>query len=202
MNDKERILMAILDRLSITQTLCLHGSAEAQFTGRDGHEYVHFGGYDDRNVQAGDLVLAMTGGLSDWKVGWVHEVIDGSTCIIREIGSNRLCNYGNERFVRIVGMDSSLLLEMDEYDFDQKVRKAFRRGDEYVYRYGGVEFREGGVAVIWIREVFGGLDLKKTSQPFSVEIKWDKKTSIKAILDAMRAGGYGTREFEKKEVHA
>jgi len=199
MNDKERILMTILENLSFTQTLALHGYDEAKFrkddTGND--EYVHFGGYNDRPVQKGDLVLCCTTNVHDWKIGWVHEVTSNDTCVIREIGSNRLCNVSNERFTRIVGLNKSLLLEGDEYIFQQKVMRAFRKGDEYLYRFGGVEFPEDGVAEIWIREVFGGIG--KPSQPFSFAMKWNKRTSVKRILKTMRENGYGTRKFEPVE---
>lgn len=198
MNDRERILMQIIDKLSLTQTLCLRGNDEAKFIDRDGSVYVHFGAYNDRPIQKGDLVLAETGRVSDWKVGWVHEVIDGSTAVIREIGSYRLCNYGNERFTRIVGMHPSLLLEGDEYEFQQKVFKAFHRGDEYMYRFGGVEFRPDHTAEIFVREAFGGHKLNQESIPFSFSMKWDKRTSVKKILEAMREHGYGTREFKYK----
>jgi hypothetical protein len=136
--------------------------------------------------------------VSDFKVGWVHQVVDSSTCVIREIGSNRLCNYGNEKFTRIVGMHTSQLLEGQEYIFQQKVVRAFRKGHEYMYRFGGVDF-EQHYATIWIREAFGGFDLKNPSKPFSFSMAWNSKTSVKRILEAMRENGYGTREFEQKE---
>lgn len=196
MNDKERILMLILSRMSFTQTLCLRGNQEKQFADKDG-QYVHFGCYDDRPVEKGDLVMAQTGSVGDWKIGWVHQVISFDTCVIREIGSDRLCNYSNERFVRIVGMEPSLLLEGEEYIFEQKVKAAFHKGDKYIYRFGGVDFKENNVAEIWIREVFGGFNPKNPSKPFSFTMKWTKRTTVKKILETMYAHGYGTREFEK-----
>lgn len=195
MNDKERILMLILDRLNLTQGLCLQGYKEEIFKDKsDGHEYVHFGAYDDRPVQKGDLVIAQTGSVCDWKIAWVHQVISYDTCVLREIGSNRLCTWGNERFCRIVGMHESLLLEGEQYIFEQKVIKAFHKGDEYWYRFGGVDFVENNIARIWIREAFGGI--KDKSKPFSCELKWNKKTSIKKILETMQENGYGTRKFD------
>lgn len=198
MNDKERILMSVLERLYFTQVLCLRGDQESKFRDSvDRREYVHFGAYDDRPIQKGDLVLAQTGRVSDWKIAWVHEVVSFDTCILREIGSNRLCNWGNEKFIRIVGVDSSVLLEQDQYIFQQKVIKAFSKGNEYLYRFGGVEFPQDGVAMVWIREAFGGIG--KPSKPFSFEMKYNKKTSVKKILESMISNGYGTKEFEKLE---
>lgn len=198
MNDRERILMNIIDRLATTQVLCRGGQKESDFVDKDGSIYVHFGCWDDRPVQKGDLVLAQTGNLSDYKIGWVYQVVDKSTCVVREIGSNRLCNYGNEKFTRIVGMHPSQLLEGREYIFQQKVIRAFRKGDEYIYRYGGVDFY-GNKATIWIREAFGGFVRGKEAVPFSFVMSWNSKTSVKRILETMRENGYGTRAFEHRE---
>ncbi len=197
MNDKERILMNILSNMYFTQIVRLKGDRECMFD--DGNsEYVHFGGYDDRPIQRGDLVLCQTTGLHDWKIGFVHQVIDSQACIIREIGGNRTCNVSNERFVRIAGIPDDSLLEGDEYIFKQKVLQAFHRGDEYMYRFGGVDFLAEHIARIWIREAFGGVlgGKGKMSTPFSFEMKWNKRTSIKLILETMRENGYGTRDFE------
>lgn len=96
-------------------------------------------------------------------------------------------------------MHESLLLEGDEYIFDKKVERAFHKGGEYVYRYGGVDFLENQTVRIWIREVFGGMFHGKESKPFSFEMKWNKRTSVKKILESMRENGYGTRNFELVE---
>lgn len=191
MTDKERILMTILNRMHYTQILCLFGIREAQFADGD-NQYVHFGGYDDRPVQPGDLVLCNTTGIHDWKIGWVHE-ISGDIHTIREIGSDRLCNISNETFTRIAGLDPSDVLEGDEYSFREKVIKAFRRGDEYMYRFGGVDFLPDKVARVWVREAHGGFG--RPSKPFSFEMRWNKKTTIAGILRAMIENGYGTRKF-------
>lgn len=193
MNDKERILMTILERMSMTQTLCLRGNQEKQFQDKDG-QYVHFGCYDDRKVQAGDLVMAFTGPVSDWKIAWVDQVISDNECVLREIGSHRLCRWSNEQFKRIVGLDSSLLLEGDQYQFQIKVMRVFRKEDQYWYRFGGIDFLPNQIARIWIREAFGGI--RNPSKPFSFEMPWNKRISLKKITEAMYANGYGTRKFE------
>ena len=61
---------------------------------------------------------------------------------------------------------------------------------------------EGNEAVIGVREVFGGALSGAGSEPFYVRLVWSKKTSVKAILAAMRAGGYGTHKFIKVEQSA
>ena len=205
LSDRERILMAIIDRLSATFTLapaCRNrGWSSDGFKDSYGSEYVHFAPWD--KAKPGDLVLAKTGHVSEWKVGWYVEPLPGSYggAVIREIGTNRLCNYGNEDFCPIRGLDSITLLEGDKRQFYAKVMTAFRKGDEYVYRFGGLTF-EGNEAVIGVREVFGGALSGAGSEPFYVRLVWSKKTSVKAILAAMRAGGYGTHKFIKVEQSA
>lgn len=199
LSDRERILMTIIDRLASTQILMpgsVHRWGPEAFTTPSLGTLVHFANYAE--PKPGDLVLAKTGHVSEWKIGWYVEKRFGTFggAVIREIGSERLCNYDNESFVPIVGLDPISLLESDQRQFYVKVLHAFRKGDEYVYRFGGLRF-EGPEAVITIREVFGGMG--KPSQPFDIRMVWNKRTSAKTILAAMRAGGYGTKEFRPKE---
>lgn len=202
LNDRERILMTIIDRLASTLILMpgsVHRWGPEAFTTPSLGTLVHFANYQE--PKPGDLVLAKTGHVSEWKIGWYVEKRYGSFggAVIREIGSERLCNYDNESFVPIVGLDPIALLEGDKRQFYVKVLHAFRKGDEYVYRFGGLSF-EGPEAVIKIREVFGGMG--NPSQPFEVRMVWSKRTSAKAILAAMRAGGYGTKSFRPAEQPA
>lgn len=197
LTDKERIFLSILEHLYLTQVLCLRGIHKQQFQDA-GSAYVHFGTYDEGPIQVGDLVMGITGRISEVKIGVVVEIYPNrELVVIREIGTERLVNYHNERFVRIVGMSPSLLLEGAQYEFQQKVMRAFQNGGEYWYRFGGVEFLENQVARIWVREAFGGG--AKPSNPFSFEMRWNKKTSVKAILTAMRENGYGTKKFDSAE---
>lgn len=206
MTDKERILMALVSKLASTQLLAFPGISWGRerfvktYAGST-DVYTHFAYWE--KPKAGDLVLAKTGGVSPWKVGWYVEPIAGNFggAVIREIGTGKLCNYGNEDFVPIVGMNKSTLLEGEDYQFYCKVLAAFQKGDEYRYRFGGVDF-ESDTAVIWIREVFGGVikNGEQGSKPFSISMKFNKRTSVKAILKAMRDGGYGTRKFEPVEA--
>lgn len=197
MNDKERILTTILDQFYYTQTLCFHSPKENDFIKSGGDTYVHFGAYDDRKIKVGDLVMGKTGKVHDFKIGFVHEILSKFEMVIREIGSNKLCNYSNESFTRIVGLKPSDLYEKGQYGFYQKVLKAFTRGNEYSYRYGGLEFLGDNIAKIWIREAFGGFGECK-SCPFSFKIEWNKRTTIKEILNLMIENGYGTKKFERE----
>lgn len=197
LTDRERILTYLVCRLLSTAVLCRGASVHSP----DGwNDKVHFAFY--RKPEPGDLVVGQTGyarGVHEWSIGWfVTAIADGA--VIREIGSERLCNYTNEEFIPIVGIDRSRLLEGEKFLFQEKVEMAFARGDEYAYRFGGVDFTGKGTAQIWIREVFGGHN--GDSKPFAVEVRFTPKMSVGKILKAMRAGGYGTRKFDTKEVGA
>ena len=196
LTDRERILMTIIDRLSSTMMLRAHPphlnwSSDYYKSDDGGIGYVHFAPW--KKPEPGDLVLANTGHVSEWKIGWYVEKADGiGGAVIREIGTDRLCNYGNESFTPILGMAPLALLESDQRSFYVKVQRAFAKGDEYLYRFGGLRF-DGAEAVITIREAFGGLGAPTV--PFEVRLPWTKRTPIAAILKAMRDAGYGTKDF-------
>jgi hypothetical protein len=198
LTDRERILMSVVQALSLSQSLAPVSRTrwgDEAFTGHDGYVYAHFATW--RKPQAGDLVLARTGSMSEWKIAFYVEPLPSQLggAVVREIGTDRLCNYENEEFVPIVGLPPTELLDGDKRRLYDKVIAAFRRGDEYMYLFGGIEFDRDDV-VVSVRERWGGLNGK--SKPFPVRFTWDPRMSIKAILAALRAGGYGAREFERE----
>jgi hypothetical protein len=194
LTDRERILMTVIDRLSSTQTLRgprSSWSSEYYKDGTDGY-YVHFAPW--KEPEPGDLVLARTGHVSPWKVGFYVEKRAGgwAGAVIREIGSDLLCNYDNESFVPIIGIDPISLLEGDRRQLYVKILKAFRRGDELCYRFGGLRFEQDS-AIVRIREYHGGFG--NESIPFEVSFKWSKRMSVASVLKALKDGGYGTKSF-------
>lgn len=202
LNDRERILSILVRQLATTQLLMgrrADGYRSESYRDRDQHYYVHFA-YDQKPVQ-GDLVVAKTGFVDRWTIGWYVEPLPSTMggAVIREIGTDVLCNYANESFVPVRGMSPLDLFEGEQREMLSKVYAAFRRGDEYPYRFGGLRF-EGQVAVITVREVFGGLG--QPSTPFEVRVSYTKRTSVAAILRAMREGGYGTRSFRPEPAPA
>ncbi len=204
MTDRERILTTVIRQLATTQSL--RPRAAGQWSSepyRDDHgsgHYVHFAPW--KKAEKGDLVVAKTSGtVHEYLIGFYVEPLteDLGGAVIREIGSERLCNYSNESFDPIVGLTKEQLLEGERYKVQQKVLKAFQKGREYVYRYGGVDI-EAETLTIWVREVFGGYAGDGTrSKPFAVTMPWSKKTTVRAILAAMRAQGYGTFQFERDD---
>lgn len=194
LSDRERILTTLVSRLSTTMLLRPNGrvhDADSFSDGNGGH-YVHFAYY--RKPVKGDLVIGRTGRIDQWKVGFYEEFKDPSMGlhVIRDIDSGQLCNYGNEEFTPIVGLGYTDMLVGEERRLYEKVLQAFDRGDEYMYRFGGFKV-DGARAVIGVRERHGGFGA--ASVPFEIAIDWTPKTTIKAILAAMRAGGYGTKSF-------
>jgi PAS domain-containing protein len=191
MNDRERILTHIIDRLASTQLLANHRHGYDSEEYRDGDTYrVHFA--YSKDAQVGDLVLAQTGGISEFKIGFVHHVVSESNLIIREIGSDKLCNYANERFVPIYGLTEIDLLEGEKHEFYIKVQKAFRKLDNFWHRFGGIHF-DGNTVEIRVRERYGGL--KAPTDPYTITIKWSKSMTIKRIMALMVEGGFGITEF-------
>jgi hypothetical protein len=187
-SDRERILLKILHQMRFTSLLGPKGQV---WSSEPFKEYVHFAPWDA--PKKGDLVIATSGGSSRWAVGFVHEVHNDNHLMIREIGTDAVCDYSNESFTPVKNMAYTDLLEGERYKIYQKVLQAFRKGDEYLYCYGGVIVDEDTITVR-IRERYGGFG--GDSNPFSITIPWNKRTSVKTILMKMREGGYGTKSFK------
>lgn len=193
-SDKERILTAIIKGLESASILCRQGDPynEASWTNPSMGTFVHFARY--RKPMRGDLVMAQTGRNDTWKIAFYEEFADPSVGlhVVRHIDTGQLCNYGNESFTAIVGLSPIELLTGEKRKVYVKVLDAFARGDEYMYRFGGITVNDADLTLT-VREPHGGFG--RPSQPFDITIPWTPKTTIKAILAAMREGGYGTKSF-------
>jgi len=203
LTDRERILAIVINRLMSSQLLNRSGDVHNEASWRDHHgemKYAHFAYY--RKPVKGDLVIGRTGwigGPHEFSIGFYHEPLsDGA--VIREIGSERLCNYTNEEFTVIAGISKFNLLEGEQFKFSEKVQAAFWKADEYSYRFGGIEFPGKWRAKVWVREAFGGH--RDVSVPFAIEMNFDRHTSLKQTVALLRAGGLGTKSFvpEKEKV--
>lgn len=181
MSDKERILLQLIVNLASTQILAGGQLYSAESFG----DHVHFAYY--KKPEPGDLVLCKTSGIHPYTVGWYVSGSEYGTSVIREIGTDRLCNVSNDSFLPIVGMYKDHLLERDQRAVYLKVQQAFRRGGSFGHMFGGLDFEVDEI-VITIREYMGGFG--KTSIPYKVRMKWTKTMSVKSILEAMSAAGY------------
>lgn len=183
MTDKERILMMLLQSV---YRIALYNPSKVE-KWKDIQPPMF--GFDTkrRPLERGDLVIASTSFRpNDYLVGFVHEPPDKyGTVVIREIGTQRLCNYGNESFMRI---DKDLLgyelYEGVQYQTVRKVEKAFAAADHsYTVRFGGLEF-DGNICKVKARKVFSDEII------FCFDFPYNQKTSIKSITERIN------REYE------
>lgn len=166
MTDKERILMAIVTRIIPG---LLYGSFNAK------EEYVKPQMLDTSKLSKGDLVFANTSiAINDFIVGFVDH-LEENCVVIREIGSNRLCNYYNEAFTVInkekLGYE---VLEGLQYKIYQKVLKAFEKYTGHSTKFKNIDFNEG-MCIVQAREIF------KTDLFFEISFPFNSKTTISSI---------------------
>ncbi len=188
LSDRERILLHIIRCLYSGSLISRHGAT--------------FGASDKRDLKPGDLVLGVTASLRayhPWSVSEIVEPLRGALggFLVRDIVTGETCEYSNEMFVRIDGLDRSddVFLCGDQRALYEKVLAAFRRSGNDEYRYGGLVFDGPRTARIVVRCKFGGWRAQEEAIPFELPITFNKRTSIAAILRAMIAGGFGTREW-------
>lgn len=166
MSDKERILMAIITRI-------IPGVLYAPFEERE--EYIKSYMFRISELKPGDLVFANTSlKVNDFLVGFIDH-LENDCVVIREIGSNRLCNYYNESFSVInkekLGYE---LLEGVQYKTYQKALKAFGNYTQYWTRFKSISF-EGNMCSLQARKAF------KNDTLFEVTFPYNSKTTIASI---------------------
>lgn len=166
MSDKERILMTIITRI-------IPGLLYSPYEKKD--EYVKACMLKPSELRPGDLVFANTSfEINDFVVGIIDHV-ENDYVVIREIGSNRLCNYYNESFSVInkekIGYE---LLEGVKYKTYQKALKAFGKYTGYLTRFKSISFN-GNICFLQARKAFTN-DLL-----FEINFPYNSKTSIKSI---------------------
>ncbi len=181
MTDKERILTWIVSRVyrkALYDPVAVKGWRDMQ--------PLVMGGKGEP-IQAGDLVVGMTTLKSnEFLVGFVHGVAPDCV-VIREIGSDRLCNYSNEDFLRI---DKEMLgyeiLEGVQYQIYQKVLKAFAKSNlPEPVRFRSIVF-DGKICTVEARKKF------ESEALFSISFEYNRRTSIKSIVDLIE------REYEEE----
>lgn len=150
--------------------------------------------------EKGDLVVCFTSS-GRQQNPWLISFVEADGCkddprglLLRAIGTDKLCDYSNESFIRITGIPERLLWEGDKRQFSLKLNKALRKIDNYIHVFRGLEFPEPNRAKVYIGERRGGLN--QNTKPYIIEIPFTKRMSVKAVIVALEAGGFGTREFE------
>ena len=173
MRDKERILMMIITR--IIPGLSLYTSNK--------EEYVRSCMMEQSRLKPGDLVMANTTiSPNAFMVGFVNEVKDDCV-VIREIGSEKLCNYYNESFTIInkekLGYE---ILEGLQYKIYQKTLKAFSEYTKYTTRFRSIDF-SGDTCTVTSRMMF------ENEKVGEVSFKYNKKTKISDIGKILEKAG-------------
>lgn len=174
MSDKERILICLVNRIF---SKALYGPSSTRLKWLD----MQTGMFSDLNyLKPGDLVTTMTTIFpNEWMVGFVHEV-KPNFVVIREIGSDRLCDYSNETFLRI---DKEILgyeiLEGIQYQTYKKVQKAFTETNfYYTFRFKDISF-QGDTCRVEGRRTFGNETV------FSICFCYDSETTIESIVELL-----------------
>ena len=112
--------------------------------------------------------------INDFVIGFVDHV-ESDCVVIREIGSNRLCNYHNESFSVInkekLGYE---ILEGVQYKIYQKTIKAFEKYTKYYTRFKSVRF-DGNMCTVQARKAF------ENDLYFEVSFPFNSKTTIVSI---------------------
>lgn len=137
--------------------------------------------FGKEKYKKGDLVVAFTTiNINPFCVGFVEEDMkdEEGYVLIREIGSNKLCKYYNESFIRLnkdkLGYE---ILEGNRYRIYIKVLKAFGYTGYWI-RFFSISF-DKNICTVKAREAF------KDDEIFSISFKYNSKTSIRSIADML-----------------
>lgn len=204
MTDRERILVNIAASLAheVEYYQRLHVVQEHERCWPDSARTIRteWGCLGRPAYRKGDLVVCFTS-TGRQQNPWLVSFVEADGCkhdpqglLLRAIGTNNLCDYSNESFIRITGIPARLLWEGDHYQFSLKLHRALSKLDNYVHVFRGLEFPEPDLALVYIGERWGGI--KNPTKPYTIEIRISRRMTIKAIVNALEAGGFGTREFE------
>lgn len=203
LNRLERVLLAVIDELKVTTVLgpyraTGYGSDVFERDDRPGH-WVHFAPWLDGQIESGMIVIAGSTHNSrkdEFSIGEVVQVLGHGDCVIRDLRDGQLCRLHNERFVPIIGLRPDELWTDDQVVFDRKVRKAFLEVDDFIHQYDGVVF-EGDIALISVANRNGAILFRnRVAVPYVIEMKWNRRLTIKSIKHALLEAGYGQCEFE------
>lgn len=174
MRDKERILMMIISRIIPGLTYSMTKKKE---------EYISPMVFDMHKLKVGDLVMADTTIFpNEFMVGFVHEVKD-DCIVIREIGSEKLCNYYNEAF-SVINKDKLgyEILEGVQYKTYRKVLEAFSEYTRYSTRFRSIEFSDD-TCTVTSRRIF------ENDKSGEISFKYNSRTKISDIGKLLEKAG-------------
>ncbi len=208
-NDRERILCNIAAQLAYELSkLQSHPIMQEHYRKypEASRIFCHHEFFHETPFKKGELAVASGSSLfqqNPWLIGFVegqgipHEP---NGLVLRAIGTNDTCNYGNESFIRITGIQEKFLWEGEKRKFSEKLHKAMSKMDCFLHRFRGLTFPSDGVADLYIGEYHGGaLRTKNGSKPYIIHLHYDKRTTLKSITAQMEEQGFGTRQFEDND---
>ena len=226
MTDKERILLNIIEQMNFTMSLGRKDPVTGIWTDYRGDldaQFVSATYGKDHLLTPGALVFCSTSRPFPWKIArYVSTVKDKhgniSHYVLRELGSDRLCNMSNESLSVLVGVPEQFLYEGHQkkvFDWCHKAifdDDSIEGADGAVCRCGGVEFvkidGKDEFVRIWIRpHIFGvkrwvkdpdgnGITGHQEYQmPYPVEFPFRKNLRYKDIISALVKAGFPKREF-------
>lgn len=205
-NDRERILCNIAAHLAYELSKLQALPAVQQYMTNpytSARILCHHEFWNKTPFKKGELAVASGSSMyqqNPFLIGFVEEQgipNDPYGLLLRAIGTNDLCTYGNESFIRILGIPEKFLWEGEKRKFSEKLHKAMKKMDCFIHRFRGLTFPSEGIANVYIGEYHGGiLRTKNGSKPYVIHIKFAKKTTLKSIIEQMEEQGFGKREFE------
>lgn len=130
MTDKERILTLI-------STMTAYATTEHRLLSENSvrWEYIH----QDTILKNGDIVCGLTNSNHKYGVAFFQEKIGYSDLVVKEIGSEKTCNYTNEMFLVLRNFPDMDKLCGIEYKTMLKVKKSLFDIDQY--RFDRIDFQ-------------------------------------------------------------
>jgi hypothetical protein len=130
MTDKERILTLIT-------TMTAHATTVHRLLSENSVKWEHI--HQDTILKKGDIVCGITNSNHNYGVAFFHEKLGTSDFVVKEIGSEKLCNYTNEMFLVLRNFPDMYKLCGIEYKTMLKVEKSLFDIDQY--RFDRVDFQ-------------------------------------------------------------
>lgn len=182
-SDRERILLNVINLIGTDAGLGAIGKYDA------------FLRYDVAPVD-GDLVLCMTVNVHPVKVGWMVENRGNGCALLREVGTPKLWDFENEKYLKIDYKRTVLadqFTEGEEYRLTYKIRSAVRKLDNYFHRIDSIDFdgpsHWGSQRPCSV--TFRGHIFLRSDARYTIPLEWSPRTSVKNLMNQLRAGGYG-----------
>lgn len=207
LNDMERVLKSTIRGLYSTLQRW-----QSRYRIVPDEDDVHFGSREDE-LRPGDLVQCLStrepnpfsfAYFVEWKGA------DRHLAVLRGIGSQRLCDYGNESFSKVIGLAQEEMWDGARRLFYEKARRVFDEppADYYACRFGGLRFTEDDSAVITLRPSSIGSHrfnkeheiwipaIRKETPPFT----WSGRMTYEQIRAPLRSQGWPNPTWEYEDV--